>query len=203
MVEAKAPRAARWALGMGFNRLVSRSVFGFRRVGQLCRLLEEQPEDWFQRSWLEEVQEALAVVVDRLRADYGNEPGRWAWGRVRPLTLRHPVGDRKPLDRVFNLGPFPYGGDANTVAQSAPDPLGDEANPVWIASLRMVVDVGSWEDSRFVLPGGQSGNPLSPHYADMLPLWQRGDGVAIAWTPEEVHRAARSTLRLVPGASGA
>ena len=202
MVEAKAPRAARWALGMGFNRLVSRSVFGFRRVGQLCRLLKEQPEGWFQRSWPEEVQDALAVVVSRLRADYGDDPSRWSWGRVRPLTLRHPVGDRKPLDRVFNLGPFPYGGDANTVAQGAPDPLGDEANPVWIASLRMVVDVGNWEESRFVLPGGQSGNPLSPHYADMLPLWQRGDGVAIAWSSEEVHRATQSTLRLVPVASG-
>jgi len=25
--------------------------------------------------------------------------------------------------------------------------------------------------------GGQSGNPLSPHFADLLPYWQRGDGV--------------------------
>ena len=25
----------------------------------------------------------------------------------------------------------------------------------------------------FVLPGGQSGNPLSPHYDDLFPLWRR------------------------------
>ena len=47
-------------------------------------------------------------------------------------------------------------------------------------------------------PPGQSGNPLSPHYADQFPLWQEGKGLAIAWSEEEVRRAARQTLRLTP-----
>jgi penicillin amidase len=71
-------------------------------------------------------------------------------------------------------------------------------NPHQIASLRMVIDVGAWGRSRFALPGGQSGNPLSPHYADQLPLWQCGDGVPIAWTEDEVRQATRQTLRLLP-----
>ena len=47
------------------------------------------------------------------------------------------------------------------------DPLG---NPAFVATLRLVVDVGAWSASRFVVAGGQSGNPLSPHYADQFPL---------------------------------
>ena len=97
-----------------------------------------------------------------------------------------------------NRGPFPWGGDTNTVSQAAVDPLNPKTNPLMIATLRMVVDVGNWDESRFVLAGGQSGNPLSPHYDDMLPLWRRGEGVPIAWSPSEVARVTCATLRLVP-----
>jgi len=37
----------------------------------------------------------------------------------------------------------------------------------------MVVTVGFPENSTTVYPGGQSGNPLSPHYDDQLQLWLR------------------------------
>lgn len=198
IAEAKAPRAARWALGKGFTPLASHSMFSARCVGHLVRLVREQPEGWFKRPWLQEMADALAAVIETLREHYGNDPNQWAWGRIRPLTLRHSVGERAPLDRVFNLGPFAWGGDANTVGQASADPSDPTANPIFIASLRMVVDVGNWDESRFVLPGGQSGNPLSPHYADLLSLWQRGEGVPIAWSPTKVDQASRTVLRLVP-----
>ena len=99
-----------------------------------------------------------------------------------------------------NLG-FPCGGDTNTISQAVPPPTDPLANPLAIASARMVVDVGDWEESRFVLPGGQSGNPLSSHYGDMLPLWMRGDGVPIAWSPEAVRDATVATLRLSPAST--
>ena len=114
------------------------------------------------------------------------------------MTLRHALDRRRPLDRVFNLGPFPWGGDANTLSQASVPPLNPTGNPSMIASMRMVVDVGAWEESRFVLPGGQSGNPFSPHYADQLPLWRRGDGVPIAWSEDAVQRVTRQTLKLIP-----
>jgi penicillin G amidase len=53
-----------------------------------------------------------------------------------------------------------------------------------------------------VLPGGQSGNPCSPHYRDMLELWRRGDGVAIAWGEDEVRRATIDRLVLEPADDG-
>ena len=202
VVEAKAPRAARWALGRGFTPLLPTSMFAVRRLGHLVRLVREQPEGWFKRPWPQEIEDALASVVRTLKGRYGSDTNKWAWGRIRPLTLRHRFGERKLINRVFNLGPLPWGGDANTVSQAGAEPTAPTANPLWIASMRMVVDVGNWEACRFALPGGQSGNPLSPHYDDLLPLWRQGDGVPIAWSEAEVNRVARSTMRLVPVSTG-
>lgn len=37
----------------------------------------------------------------------------------------------------------------------------------------------TWDATRVALPGGQSGNPLSPHYDDLLAVWRRGEGVPL------------------------
>ncbi|HYQ30178.1 MAG TPA: penicillin acylase family protein, partial [Polyangiaceae bacterium] len=63
---------------------------------------------------------------------------------------------------------------------------------------RSVMEVGNWEASRFVLLGGQSGNPLSPHYGDLVALHQRGEGVPVHWQDDEVARHAVATLTLSP-----
>jgi penicillin amidase len=112
--------------------------------------------------------------------------------------LEHPVGAVRALAPIFNRGPFPWGGDGGTVSQAGTTVLNAFANPNAIASVRVVIDVGEWENSRFVLPGGQSGNPFSTHYDDLLPLWLRGDGVPIAWSPDAVAAATRHTLKLEP-----
>jgi penicillin amidase len=197
VAKARAPRGWRWALGAGFSEVLPRSLFGVRRVGHLVRLLRERPAGWLPRPWPVEVGEALAGVVRLLRSRYGRAPARWAWGRVRPLTFRHPLGVRPLTARLFNLGPVPGAGDADTVAQASVDPLDATAAPGFVASLRVVIDVGAWDASSFALPGGQSGNPLSPHYDDLFGLWQRGEGVRIPWSAGQAERA--ETLELTPG----
>jgi penicillin amidase len=198
VAKAKAPRTYRWALGQGFSTFAPHAIFGLRRLAHLVRLLRQQPAGWFARPWPEELADALRETVRRLRADHGPDVSRWAWGRVRPLTMQHPLGTRKALRRIFNLGPVPWGGDHTTPAQAAVFPLEPAANPAYVATMRLVIDVGNWEASRFVLPGGQSGNPLSRHYGDQFPLWQRGEGIPIAWSAAAIEQTTRHTLRLVP-----
>jgi penicillin amidase len=199
VARARAPRSADWALGRGFVALIPINSFVVRRVGHLVRLLREQPPGWFPQGWPEELRRALRAAADRLTSRCGPDPSRWAWGEVRPLTFRHPVSQRRPLGRIFDLGPYPWGGDTNTVSPAVVDPADPFANPdAAVASLRMVIDVGEWDLSRFVLPGGQSGNPFSPHYADQMPLWLKGDALPIAWSREKVARGTRHTLVLAP-----
>jgi penicillin amidase len=197
--QARAPRSWTAALGQGDSPLLGYNLFTFRRTGHLVRLLREKPAGWFARSWPEEIATALAAAVRRLKEIRGPEVSRWGWGHVRQLTMGHPFGAKKALAKIFNLGPLPCGGDENTINNACVRPLEPLTRPDSIASMRTAIDVGAWENSRFVLPGGQSGNPLSPHYGDLLPLWHRGEGVPIAWTQESVESATRETLRLVPG----
>jgi penicillin amidase len=199
VAKAKAPLSYEWAMGRGASLLTPEGFFAVRRVGHLVRLLRTQPPGWFTRSWPEEIADALAAAARRLRSAQGDDPARWAWGRYRTLTLRHPFGARKPFDRIFNIGPIPFGGDANTISQASVSPLHLPSDPGFFPSLRMVVDVGNWSASRFSLPGGQSGNPLSPHYDDQAPVWLKNEGIAIAWTEEEIAAATRATLHLKPG----
>jgi penicillin G amidase len=112
--------------------------------------------------------------------------------------LEHPMGRVKALAPLLNRGPFAWGGDANTISQTGGAPGRASGDPPVVASLRAVIEVGDWENARFVLPGGQSGNPFSRHYDDLVLLWKRGDGVPIAWSEESVQRAAVATLRLLP-----
>lgn len=198
IARAKAPRTFATILGEALGPIVRYNFHCYRRTGHLARLLREQPAGWFARPWPDEIAEVLATVIRRLRGQHGSDPSRWAFGRLRTLTLHHPISRRPWLAPFFNLGPFPYGGDTDTINQGSVLPLDPLASADNIASLRMVVDVGAWSNSRFSLPGGQSGNPLSPHYDDLLPLWLRGEGVPIAWTEEEVRQAAVQTLELSP-----
>jgi penicillin amidase len=137
-----------------------------------------------------------------LRARHGNDLQQWRWGHIRPLNLRHTLGDRAPFGPVFNRGPLPWGGDANTVAQASVDLLEPTGNPIAIASLRMVIDLGDWEACRYALPGGQYVNPVSPLYDDLLPTWTRGDGVPIAWSAVAIEASARVSLQLEPRRGG-
>jgi penicillin amidase len=206
VARAKAPKTWTWAVGRGHVDFMPFTLFAVRRIAHLAGLLRRQPAGWFERSWPEEIGFALgrAFLEMGLRSKADGSRG---WGQVRTLTLKHPLGELRALGWFFNLGPVPLGGDHTTPAQGATIPMTPLANPGVIASLRMVVDVGAWSNSRFALPGGQSGNPLSPHYADQLETWRHGEGVPIAWTDEDIAAATRETLRLnstapLAGASG-
>ena len=198
IAQARAPNSAGWALGRASNAVVPYTLLVARRTGHASRLMREQPDGWFDEGWPSAMQRALASAVETLRSRYGDDRSAWAWGRVRSLVLRHPAGERGMLSGIFNRGPFPFGGDGNTISQGAPALHDPTAGPLAIPSLRMAIDVGEWENSRFSIPGGQSGNPASPHYGDILPLWLQGDGVPIAWNPDSIRRSAVADLRLTP-----
>ena len=187
----EAPNGWRWAVGGGFGQSVPRTSFGARTLSRLVDRLRAG-------RGIERIPDALAVAAATLREHHGPDPAGWEWGRVRPLRLLHPLGVRRPLDRLFNVGPVSIGGDANTPAQAGVLPLSPLANPAAIANQRTVIDLGDPERSRFVLAGGQSGNPLSPHYADLFGHWQRGEGVPIAWSRSSVDAARVDRLVLRP-----
>ena len=199
LAQAKAPRAWSWAIGQGFGQIVPRTLFSTRAMGRLVRLLRDKPTGWFtDSSWEVQAMESLDEAMRNLEMAYGTDLSAWRWGFLRPLTLEHPMAARPPLDQIFNLGPIPMGGDSNTPMQASSGPMAPFGNPGFLANTRCVMDLGNPAASRFSLAGGQSGNPLSRHYGDLFKLWQRGEGVPIAWAESEVAAATIAMLVLEP-----
>jgi penicillin amidase len=200
--KAKAPNSWAEAVGGDGTGPMAHNLFSDRRVEHLVRLVRAKPEGWFPNGWDAELTAALAAAVETLTRTRGPAPRWWTWGDARPLVLRHMIlGKSRLLGAIFNRGPVPCGGDQNTVSQAGVRPLDPLAPTHNMANLRTVFDPSDWSNSRFVLAGGQSGNPADPHYDDLFALWQRGDTVPIPWTPDEVLRAAVATQRLVPDAT--
>jgi len=201
LMRAKLPRSWRFALGGGGkgSGLLGNNLFGDRRAAHLIALMRTQPVGWFDRPWPVEMADALTTVIRHLRKRYGPAPSWWPWGHLRTLHLRHTLlGKSRLLGSLFNLGPIPCGGDSNTINQAGVSLLAPTTPTHNLPNLRAVFDTANWSNSRVVLLGGQSGNPCSPHHADLFPLWQRGEAVPLPWTPEDVLGSSMSTLRLEP-----
>lgn len=195
---AKAPRSYPWVLGRGFSSISPTSQMGLRRVSHLVRLVDSNATGWFERSWDDEMAEAMRATLRHLDETFGFEPQDWAWGEARPITMRHPLGRNPAFAPVFNIGPLHFGGNTNTVAQLSVNMNGPLGDPGAIPSMRFVADVGDWDAVRISLPGGQSGNPCSPHYEDLVEPWLRGEGVPLSWTERAVSEVTRHTLVLQP-----
>ena len=196
--QTKAPNSYLYASGKGVMKLIPGTCLNARRSSFVTRLIREQPAGYFE-AWEPVLLEALAEAIKTLSERFGSAPEAWAWGKIRQVTLRHRFGDKKPLNQVFNLGPLPGYGDSTTVNQAGFE-YWEPLRPANVtAHLRSSIDIGNWGASRFVLLGGQSGNPLSPHYGDLVPLYQRGEGVPVHWEDSEVDRHTVATITLSPG----
>jgi penicillin amidase len=122
---------------------------------------------------------------------------KWQWGKLHRASFNHVLGAVKPLDKIFNRGPFPYGGDTSTVWQGAfipKFPIPDEA--VFSASWRQIMDLDDWDNSRGILPTGQSGHPASRHYDDQMPLWLKGQHHPLLWSREKIIANQEGILTL-------
>lgn len=192
-----APNSFEWASGKGVMKLVPGTCLNARRASFVAKMIRQRPEGYVE-SWDAELSGALSDAVRELRERFGSDELDWAWGRIRPLTLRHRFGDKKPLGQIFNVGPIPGWGDGTTVNQAGFEFFEPLRHSTVTAHLRSVIDIGNWGASRFVLLGGQSGNPVSRHYADFVPLYQRGEGVPVHWDEPELARHAVATMTLVP-----
>jgi len=158
----------------------------------------DQPDEWLGngRTWGGVLRAALARTAAELRERLGPDPTRWQYGRIHSLTLRHPLGSVPALTPLFNRGPWPMGGDIDTVNHCY-IPRDTAGMQIYNApSVRFILDLNDWDASRAILPAGQSGHPASPHYADMTAAWRAGAYHPLLWTRPAVERHTAHVLTL-------
>jgi penicillin amidase len=136
---------------------------------------------------------ALEKAWDDVAARMGPEPGTWTWGRGHRAAFEHALAFTPDRKAAFDLPGVPRGGDATT-----PNATGAGARQTSGASYREVIDLADWDRSTTINVPGASGQPLSPHYADLLPLWAEGRYHPLLFSREAVERHTRERLRLVP-----
>lgn len=140
------------------------------------------------------VRQAWQRSLAHLRELYGNDPADWQWGKAHTLTHNHPLGQQKPLNLLFNVGPFAAPG-THEVPNNLSAKIGTAPWPVnYGPSTRRLIDFADAGQALTINPVGQSGVPFDRHYSDQAEDYVQG----------RYHKAqmgvipARSTLRLVP-----
>lgn len=168
-------------LFMAYAELLNQSL------APVDQILRNPQSPWFTNNSREAlIEKSLREAWQELRARMGDDKDEWSWGRIHTLTLRHPLEHSRVLAPLISIGPFPSSGDGvtvNTGFYRHSNPYGQVVG----ASLRMAMDVGNWNDSRFILPAGQSGHFLSRHYGDQTELWRRGDTITVRFEPDEMR----------------
>ncbi len=140
------------------------------------------------------LERALAYAWQSASAQMGEDPSRWGWGRLHFALFRHPLANSAARAAAFNLGPVPRGGDAFTVNATG----GSGLQQTHGASYRQILDFADWDRSVFTSTPGQSGQPGSPHYGNLLELWQQYEYAPLLYSRQEIEKHAAQRLVLTP-----
>ena len=142
---------------------------------------------------------SLAEAWRDTAALLGADATRWRWGdlhraRWSPAAAALAKG---PMAAQMSVGPLQVGGSGET--PMATSYRTSDFDVVAGASVRMVLDVGAWDQSVVINTPGQSGDPASPHYRDLFPLWAGGSYVPLLYSRAAVLGAAERVITLKPG----
>lgn len=143
---------------------------------------------------------AWNATVAHLKTSLGKSPNDWGWGNAHTLTHVHPLAGQRPLDWLFNVGPFNAPG-----GREVPNNLGTPIGPApWAVkfgpSTRKVVDFADASQARGINPVGQSGVLFDTHYKDQAAAYIVGGYMPQFLSEQDVAANARSTLTLTPTA---
>ncbi len=142
------------------------------------------------------ITDSLVTAYAETETIFGTDTSRWHWGDLHRIEFKHPMlrlADGE-LAATMTYPPYPRGGSGNTTNStsfSARDMLVRAG-----ASYRQVIDVGNWDASTMTNAPGQSGDPRSPFYDNLLKGWAEERAFPLLYSREKVleHQAIRIEL---------
>ncbi|KGM10729.1 penicillin acylase family protein [Cellulomonas bogoriensis] len=182
-----------------------------RWIAVVTQLMDDPGNAWWDDRRTVNVVESRDEILARsltaarleLTVSLGKTADEWQWGRLHTARPLHPVlgGEDTPrvIRSVMNPSPVGVGGGSSAVNatswHAATGGFEVDSGP----SMRMVVDLGDLDSSRWVDHMGVSGHPASPNYGDQLEPWARGETFPWPFSRAAVEEAATRTLTLRPG----
>jgi penicillin amidase len=187
--------------GLGAFAALPSTGYLWRALPQVLERLAARDDSWLTdgRTGDGVLSKAWDATIAELRAELGDDVSTWRYGRYHTLTLRHPLGASPALAPLFNRGPFPIGGDSDTVRMGH-SPRQFAGQPFFVApSYRQICDLSNWDRSLSIHTVGQSGQPGSKHYADLIDAWRTMQYHPMVWSRARVEDVTADRLALVPG----
>ena len=177
----------------------------FKRL--VAPLAAREESLWWDDVRTPNIRETKADLVNRtfkkaqkaVFEDLESQNAEWGWGDVHTIEHNHPIGQIAALRTFFNVGPFPVTGSREVINNMAfpYDSTGFyrvNSGP----STRRVIDFSDIEQSRSILPTGQSGNPFSPHYRDQADLYIQGKFRKMLMNGKEIKATSKSLFIFSP-----
>jgi penicillin amidase len=141
---------------------------------------------------LETLQTAYAEMTTR----QGGDPQHWSWGALHQAYFRHPLDGAAGSASLLDRGPVERPGDGDVVQATDYDNASFEQTSG--ASYREIFDLADWDKSVAINAPGQSGQPGSQHYDDLLPLWSSGQYFPLKFSKAAVDAVTTDLLILQP-----
>ena len=110
----------------------------------------------------------------------GEDRAQWRWGRIQRSEFPH------WLVSAYDLPAVERNGGGGTIAATG-------------ATFREIVDFADLDNSRATNTPGQSSQPGSPYYGNLLPLWGNEQYFPLLYTRPAVEARTAHTLTLRPG----
>ncbi|MCE7736400.1 MAG: penicillin acylase family protein [Candidatus Heimdallarchaeota archaeon] len=155
----------------------SRNHFWF----SILPLLKFPSNLWFDRGSNSNIENRRAVIGDAfhktvvdLKEKLGENVDEWKWGDLHQLQFNHPMGSAFPDPSLLNRGPFDIGGSGSTINAAFYYYPTTEFNLTVGPTYRQIIDLDDFNNSKFIVIPGQSGNQFNNHYADMIDPWLKG-----------------------------
>jgi penicillin amidase len=176
-------------------------VAGRISILKTINALKNPQQRWFGRdvevarrgrdaALLKSLEEAVAETKSKL----GNDISKWRWGAVHIAPFTHSLSTSPEWRALFDLPAVERGGDGNTLNNTS----GTNFRQTHGASFREILDLSDWDKSVATSVPGQSGQPQSKHYGDLLPLWAEGRYFPLLFSKQRVEQAARQKLVIEP-----
>ncbi|MCE9501428.1 MAG: penicillin acylase family protein [Leptospira sp.] len=117
---------------------------------------------------------ALVATTSSLMGKLGTNPSHWKWGNLHKLEFVHPIGRVKPLNLIFNAGPFPVSGGDEVVNNIKGKFSKNDHVIVSGPSMRRLIDFADPDGIQIINPLGMSGHRKSRHFQDQALMYASG-----------------------------
>ena len=169
------------------------NLYQWRSTAFLQRVLSERPASWLPHEY-KSYDELLVAAVDESVQSLQQETGSpriedWKWKRFNSLEMLHPLGRKGWLKTLFSITGKPQSGTA-----FSPRAATRRHGP----AMRFVANVGDWDSSLMVIPGGQSGQLGSGHYSDQFRYWYDGTPIVAPFSESAESATRKHMLVLKP-----